>query len=103
MRRPYPWRDSSEQAALRSRARALVVEHLTQALRFLGRERAGVDVQVGSRAHPALQRRTCAQLFEPALEVTELVDVLALVLPPDRPRIRDHVGNGVLVTRQVAP
>ena len=51
---------------------------------------------------PRLHRRALADLLEPALEVRELVDVLALRLPADRPRIADHVGDRVFVTGDVA-
>ena len=42
-----------------------------------------------------------AELLEPALEVLELLDVLALDLPVHRPRIADHVGDRVLVAGQI--
>src|SRR6516162_4982761 len=52
--------------------------------------------------HAALNRRTIANLLEPALEIFELADVLPLGLGVDRPRIGDHVGDRVLVAGQIA-
>ena len=46
----------------------------------------------------ALHGRARAHLLEPALEVLELVDVLALRLPADGPGIADDVGD-----REVSP
>ena len=63
---------------------------------------AVVDAQVRADRHAALDARPRRQLLEPALEVGELLDVLALLLPADGPRVAGHVGDGVLVAGQVA-
>ena len=48
-----------------------------------------------------MHRRALAEFFKPAFEVFEILDVLALTFPPDRPWITDHVGNGVCIPGKV--
>src|SRR6202012_5339606 len=56
----------------------------------------------GADGEPPLDPGPGAQLFEPALDVTELFEVLILRLPANDPRIRDHVGDRVFGAREVA-
>src|SRR5262245_31762623 len=90
------WRPAVRQEPLRRHwPGALVVEHLADAGLLLGRQLGVVDREVGAGRHALLHRGPGAQLLEPALEVLELLDVLALELPVDGPRIADHVGDRV--------
>src|SRR5262249_49897304 len=49
----------------------------------------------------ALDGRAVADLVEPAFEMLELVDVLALGLPVDCPRIANHIGDRVFAAGEV--
>ena len=69
---------------------------------LLRRHRRWIPGQIRAHRHAPLHPRPGAELLEPALEVLELLDVLALRLPVHRPRIADHVGDRVLVAGQVA-
>ena len=95
-------RSSRRRLLRRHRDRALVVHDPADPRLLLGRKLRDVDRQIGAGRHAALHRRALADLLEPALEMLELVDVLALRLPVDRPRIADHVGDRVLVAGDVA-
>src|SRR5437764_5253964 len=81
---------------------ALVVHDLADAGAILVAEARRIGRQVGAGRHAALHRRPLADLLKPALEVFELVDVLALRLPVDGPGIANHVGNRVLVAGDIA-
>src|SRR5262249_53655060 len=100
--RPRPRRSRDPAGGLRrDRDGALVVHALADrgALRIAEARRGGW--QGGAAGHAALPRPARAQFVEPALEVLELVDVLALRLPVDRPRVADHVGDRVLVAGHI--
>src|SRR4030095_3623958 len=59
--------------------------------------------RTGRDGHPTLHGGTRADLEEPSLEVWELLEILTLPLPTHRPGIRNHVGNRVLVAREITP
>src|SRR4029453_17878748 len=86
-----------QQSAFGRRTRALVIEQAAQTFDLLRRELSEIDGEVGSDRHAALHRRACADLFEPALEIAELVDVLALLFPAARPRAGAHLRDRILV------
>ena len=52
-------------------------------------------------AMPRCTAGRAPSLLKPALEIWEFLDVLALRLPVHRPRIADHIGDGILVAGQV--
>src|SRR5579859_349583 len=85
----------------RHRPRTLVVEQLRPPVALLLGKLRRILGQVRTHRHAALHARPRTKLLEPAFEVLELLDVLALRLPVHRPRVADHIGNRVLVTRQV--
>src|SRR5580704_9017416 len=82
---------------------ALVVHDLAHLGPLRVTQRGGVDTQIVAGLHPALDRRTVADLVEPAFEMFELADVLSLGLGVDGPWIGNHVGNRVFVTGEVGP
>src|SRR5690348_597437 len=90
------------QALRRDWDRALVVHDLADPSAILVGEARRIGRQLGAGRHAALHRRPLADLLEPAFEIFELVDVLALRLPIDGPRIADHVRDRVLVARHIA-
>jgi len=57
--------------------------------------------QIVADREAALHGRALADLLEPALEIFELLNVLALALPIDGPRIGDHVGYRVFVACEI--
>src|SRR5438477_9828928 len=81
---------------------ALVVHDLADPGAVLVGEARRIGRQVGPGRHAALHRRPLADLLEPALKVFELLDVLPLRLPIDRPGITDHVGDRILVASDIA-
>src|SRR5437868_2865612 len=81
---------------------ALVVHDLADPGAVLVGEARRIGRQVGPGRHAALHRRPLADLLEPALKVFELLDVLPLRPPIDRPGITDHVGDRVLVPGDIA-
>src|SRR5688572_31283170 len=56
---------------------------------------------VGEHLHRALHRRALEDRIAPLLERRKVVDVHALALGRAQPRHRRHVGDGVLVARQI--
>ena len=79
----------------------MVVEHFAQLVfLFLG-ELGDIEAEVAADGHAFFDALAFREFLEPALEVFELVDVLALGFPVDRPGVTDHVGNGVLVPGQI--
>src|SRR5207237_10597859 len=74
----------------------LVVHNLADPGAVLVGEARRIGRQVDPGRHAALHRRPLADLPEPTLEIFELVDVLPLRLPTDRPGITNHVGDRLL-------
>jgi hypothetical protein len=79
---------------------ALIVEQLADAGLLLGRQLGDVGGEVGADGHAFLNGWTLGDLLGPALDVLELLEVLALHLVVDGPRIADHVGDRVLLASE---
>src|SRR5580704_16809756 len=82
---------------------ALVVHDLANLRPLLVAQCGGIDAEIVAGLHPALDCGAVADLVEPAFELFELTDVLALGLGVDGPRIGNHVGDRVLVAGEIAP
>src|SRR5258708_38828896 len=86
--RTLPW--LAKALFRRDRAGALVVEQLAQPIALRFRHRGVVKAGAGGHRPAALHGRALAHLLEPALEVLELLDVLALRSPAGRPPAPDR-------------
>src|SRR5215470_3000706 len=76
---------------------ALVIEKLADARLLLGRQLGDVGGKVGTDGHALRYGGALGDRLGPALDVFEFLDVLALSLMVDGPRVGDHVGDGVFV------
>src|SRR5215467_11711673 len=76
---------------------ALVIEKLADARLLLGRQLGDIGGKVGTDGHALRYGGALGDRLGPALDVLEFLDVLALSLMVDGPRVGDHVGDGVFV------
>src|SRR5947207_3757866 len=98
------WPSDRNQAAFRRGAGALVVEQLGAACLFFIRQAVRIfGRNAGGHREPTLHAGTVVQFVEPALELLEVVDVLALALPVHGPWEANHVGDRVLIAGEIAP
>src|ERR1700693_2471412 len=76
-------------------------EHLRATFLLVRADRRGILAILGSALHRLLPRGPLADFIEPALYVREFFDLELTSLPRRRPRIANHVRDGVLAGREV--
>src|SRR6516164_6410135 len=76
---------------------ALVIEELADARLLLWRQLGDIGGEIGTDGHALHDGWALGDRLSPALDVLEFLDVLALSLVVDRPRVADQAVAGVFV------